>query len=281
MNDRGDISGSGFIYDGTEFIDLGCPAPAPSWWTQNVNAMNNARIAVGDCNQVSVRWTVDSRSFIYGGKAVDINDDGMIVGHVAESGLPTNFLLTDDDLILFGDSSEFAVGIGEDGFVIGDLWRRPFGIGWKGTERIEFLGLPGCDTVHLTDLTTANEIVGYCVEKLEKSTETNPVVWISGSPYNLNTVTAKPSNVSLSIAWGINRHGHIVATGEARRQPSPPYDLIICLLLRIESILAFEFFAPCVAGPDIDASEDCEAFDRHLDGFVDLRDYAAIQNNFR
>ncbi|MCH7840982.1 MAG: hypothetical protein IID38_12215, partial [Planctomycetes bacterium] len=83
-------------------------------------------------------------------------------------------------------------------------------------------------------------------------------------------------------AWGINRHGHIVSGDGTRRQPSPLYASTICLLLRIESILAFEFFAPCVAGPDVDAAGgDCEAFDRNLDGAVDLRDYAAIQNNFR
>ena len=128
MNDRGDICGrdhsNPFIYDGTKFIYLTCPAPDAPWWTHSLNAMNNARIAVGDCTGISVRWTVDSESFIYGGQAIDINDDGMIVGHVAEWGLPTNFLLTDDDVILFGGASEFAVGIGEDGFVIGSLCPR-------------------------------------------------------------------------------------------------------------------------------------------------------------
>ncbi len=280
MNDRGQISGDDFIYDGTDFVKLRCPEPAPPWWTQNTTAMNNAGVVVGACQHVSVRWTGDSSAFIYGGQAVDVNDDGMVVGQVAEWGLPTNFLLTDDDLVLFGGPSEFAVGIGNDGFVIGSLRYSPFGIGWKGTERIEFPGLPGCDSVRLIDLTTANEIVGTSAN-CDKPRSTRPVIWINGSPYNLNELIAKPENVTFSLAWGINRHGHIVAEGEARRQPSPPYDLITCLLLRIESILAFEFFAPCLAGPDVQADQDCQPFDRNLDGAVDLRDFAAIQNGFR
>lgn len=296
LNDKGNVSGGrtgsddynrGFVSNGVKLTDLTCPPSNDGFRSYaTIKAMNNPGVVVGSCNFQSVVWAGESIAFIYGSQAIDVTDEGNILGYNSKPFYPTNFLLNGTNIILFGGPSELAVALGDDDFVIGfSKGDSPVGIGWDNGVRREFPRLPRSDQVYLADLWDANEVVGHCYRHVppDPPYDHRATIWLNGLAYELQSISAKPDNTLFFHAWGINRHGHIITEGYISSGPNQAFlRQTIGLLLRIESILAFEFFAPCVAGPSVDAAGgDCEAFDRNLDGAVDLRDYAAIQNNFR
>lgn len=297
MNDAGHVAGTlftsdwvgAFYYDRSEITRLYCTDEGEGFIAQRrVSAMNNAAQVVGTCgeNQKAVLWTETTLTELPGWRVTDINQKGQILGNLQSNDEtePQNYLLSEGEMTTFGDRGDIALWLSEDGLIVGYrvISTSPsstVGIAWNEDGLYRITPLEGYSDVGVGPMVTRNLMLGSSRCIPYDACTSRLTVWIDGEPHDLLNVTFGPVQVRLFEAYGINVHGHIVGiAADFLTNNWVPF-----LLLRVESLQAFEDFPPCLRGPNIPNAGKirCLPFDRTLDGMIDLRDYAAIQNNFR
>lgn len=248
------VADRAFIYDGSQFIDLGT---LPGGTFSKGRGINNLGQAVGTWGngvtgnpalaaflwQGGVMVDLNARIGAPNSEAKDINDSGQVAGWMGTALADAHAFIWQDGMttdlgVIPGGFTAAANAINSVGWVVGSgrvstqhpplvAWRAFL---WNGSDMLNIGTLPGFDSGAASAINDRGEIVGQAWGVGGNPNVQTALLWHDGVMTDLNDLIPANSGIHITWATAINNQGQI--TGQADTDSS---EIVAVLLTPIET----------------------------------------------